>query len=65
VKNPPYPSVGAYLYAAGRSAMAHASADPLVDPDLLDDTYRINKDLIVIEALVERYVVAVLNLPEH
>jgi hypothetical protein len=61
---PPYPTVGAYLYAAGRSALAHAYADPLVDPDLMDDTYRINLDLILVEALVERYMVGALNLPE-
>jgi hypothetical protein len=60
-----YTSVGDYLYGAGRSALAHASAQPLVDPDLLDDTYRINKDLIVVEALVERYMTAALNLPER
>ena len=59
-----YPTTGAYLYAAGRSALAHAFAPPFVDPDLMDDTYRINRDLIVVEALVERYMTAVLNLPE-
>lgn len=61
----PYSSVGAYLYAAGRSALAHAFAPPFVDPDLMDDTYRINRDLIVVEELVDRYMTAALGLPEH
>lgn len=60
----PYSSVGAYLYAAGRSALAHAFAPPFVDPDLMDDTYRINRDLIVVEALVDRYMTTAFNLPE-
>jgi methylamine utilization protein MauJ len=60
----PYSSVGAYLYAEGRGALAHAFAPPFVDPDLMDDTYRINRDLILVEALVERYMVGALNLPD-
>jgi hypothetical protein len=60
----PYSSVGAYLYAAGRGALAHAFAPPFVDPDLMNDTYRINLDLILVEALVEQYMTVALNLPE-
>ena len=60
----PYSSIGAYLYAAGRGALAHAFAPPFVDPDLMDDTYRINRDLILVEALVERYMTAELNLDD-
>jgi hypothetical protein len=62
---PEYANVGGYLYAAGRNALAHAFTAPFVDPDLVDDTYRINRDLIVVEALVERYMTRVLHLPDR
>lgn len=60
---PPYQTVGDYLYAAGRSALAHAFAPPFIDPDVMDHTYRINLDLIVVEGLVERYMTEELRLP--
>lgn len=43
--------IGVYLYAAGRSAVAHANADPVVDPDRPEDTLRLQRDLPLIKAL--------------
>ncbi len=45
--------VGNYLYVSGRCAVAHAYADPVVNPDNPEDTRRLNADLPVIKALVE------------
>jgi len=58
-----YKSVGDYLYAAGRSALAHSSRPPLIDPDEFNDTYRINLDLPVIEQLLRLYMERELGLP--
>lgn len=34
-----------YLYKSGRCAVAHAFADPIVDPDDVSDLHRLSKDL--------------------
>ena len=57
--------VGAYLYYAGRSALAHAFQPPLIDPDVFDDTYRINLDLPVVEELIELYMEQGLGLRRY
>jgi len=43
--------VGAYLYESGRCAIAHAFAEPLVDPEDPEDLVRLHSDLPVIRAL--------------
>jgi hypothetical protein len=45
--------IPAYLYASGRCAVAHAYAQPLIDPDDPGDLLRLRKDLPVIRALAE------------
>jgi hypothetical protein len=45
--------VAAYLYESGRCAVAHAFAEPVVDPDDPKDTARLIQDLPVIQALAE------------
>ena len=45
--------LGAYLYASGRCAVAHAYASPLADPDSPEDTERLTADLPVARALAE------------
>ncbi|MFQ5849851.1 MAG: methylamine utilization protein MauJ [Candidatus Binatia bacterium] len=57
--------IGHYLYDSGRSALAHAFQPPLIDPDLFDDTYRINLDLPVLEELVKLYMERELGLPVY
>jgi hypothetical protein len=57
------PDVGSYLYRAGRSALAHAAVPPVVDPDVMEDTQRINLDLPLITAMVELYMECELALP--
>src|SRR6267378_1326276 len=47
------PDVAQYLYESGRCAVAHAFADPLVDPDDLTDLRRLSADLDVVRALAE------------
>jgi len=59
------PDVGAYLYRAGRSALAHAAVPPVVDPDILEDTHRINLDLPLLTAIVELYMERELALPGY
>lgn len=57
--------VGDYLYNAGRSALAHAFQSPLIDPDVFDDTYRINLDLPLVEELVKLYIEQELGVPRY
>jgi len=45
------PDVAAYLYESGRCAVAHAFAEPVVDPDDPGDERRLKSDLPVIRAL--------------
>ena len=59
------PDVGVYLYHAGRSALAHAALPPVVDPDVMEDTHRINLDLPLLTAMVELYMERELALPCH
>lgn len=43
--------IGAYLYQSGRCAVAHASVDPIVDPDNPEDFFRLSEDMPVVRAL--------------
>jgi hypothetical protein len=45
--------IGRYLYESGRCAVAHAYAEPLVDPEDPDDAERLQKDLPLIQVLAE------------
>jgi len=47
------PDVPRYLYDQGRCAIAHAYADPIVDPDDVSDLRRLSEDLHIIKALAE------------
>jgi hypothetical protein len=40
-----------YLYKSGRCAVAHAFADPVVDPDDITDLHRLSKDLWLMQNL--------------
>lgn len=40
-----------YLYKSGRCAVAHAFADPIVDPDDISDLHRLSKDLPLMRKL--------------
>jgi hypothetical protein len=50
------PNLGEYLYASGRCAVAHAFADPVVNPDDSTDTLRLVRDLPVARALAEYFI---------
>jgi hypothetical protein len=54
--------VATYLYESGRCAVAHAFAEPVVDPDDPKDTKRLSQDLPVIQALAEFVIDAELKL---
>src|SRR4051794_3050659 len=43
--------IGKYLYEAGRCAVAHAGANPTVDPENPEDIERLTKDLPLIRAM--------------
>ncbi len=45
--------VATYLYKSGRCAVAHASFDPVVDPDDLSDLRRLSQDIWIIKAVAE------------
>ena len=40
-----------YLYKSGRCAVAHAFADPIVDPDDVSDLHRLSEDLWLMQKL--------------
>ena len=49
-------SVGQYLYASGRCAVAHASEAPRVDPDDPDDLNRLREDMPLMRALARLFI---------
>ena len=51
--------IGKHLYESGRCAVAHAKADPIINPDDPRDARRLDAELPIIEAL------AVLAIQEH
>ena len=57
------PDVAQYLYESGRCAVAHAFADPLVDPDDLVHLHRLSEDLGVAQALAEYLISNELYVP--
>jgi hypothetical protein len=57
--------VAQYLYESGRCAVAHAFADPLVDPDDLTDLRRLSADLDVVRALAEHLIEHELYVPRY
>ena len=57
------PDVAQYLYESGRCAVAHAFADPLVDPDDLVHLRRLSEDLGVAQTLAEYLIANELHVP--
>ena len=57
--------VAAYLYESCRCAVAHASSEPLIDPDDLTDLRRLSADLEVVQALAEYFIKYELNVPDY
>jgi hypothetical protein len=47
------PDVPKYLYESGRCAVAHAYADPIVDPDDVSDLRRLSEDLYIVKEIAE------------
>ena len=47
------PDVPKYLYESGRCAIAHAYADPIVDPDDVSDLRRLSEDLYIVKEIAE------------
>jgi hypothetical protein len=45
--------IGGYLYESGRCAVAHAFDDPIVNPEDLQDTERLARDMPLVKALAE------------
>lgn len=59
------PDVAKYLYESGRCAVAHAFADPLVDPDDLTHLHRLSADEDIVRCLAEFLIVHELNVPDY
>jgi hypothetical protein len=56
--------VAEYLYVSCRCAVAHASSDPLIDPDDLTDLHRLSADLDIVQALAEYLIKYELKVPD-
>lgn len=54
--DPTRETAGGYLYVSNRCAIAHANADPLIDPDDPDDRQRLVNDLPMVKALAEHFI---------
>jgi hypothetical protein len=52
------PDAAKYLYESGRCAVAHAYADPIVDPDDVADLRRLSEDVYIIKEIAE-YLIAI------
>lgn len=50
------PDVPKYLYESGRCAIAHAYADPIVDPDDVSDLRRLSEDLYIVKEIAEHLI---------
>jgi methylamine utilization protein MauJ len=46
--------IGAHLFESGRCAIAHASRQPIVDPDKPDDMRRLSSELPIMRALAQK-----------
>ena len=46
-----YDKAADYLWKSGRCAVAHAFADPIVDPDDVTDLHRLSEDLWLMQNL--------------
>lgn len=57
--------VGEYLYVSGRCAVAHAFADPVVDPENPEDRRRLNSDLPLIKALAAHLIEYEMGVKSH
>jgi len=61
-----YEKTGEYIYKSGRCAVAHATVgDTIVDPDIPEDKIRLEKDLIVVQALAQEYIRSVHCVPNE
>jgi hypothetical protein len=56
------PDVPKYLYESGRCAIAHAYADPIVDPDDVSDLRRLSQDLYIVKEIAEHLIEAELKV---
>lgn len=45
-----------YLYESGRCAIAHAYADPIIDPDDVSDLRRLSEDLYIVKEIAEHLI---------
>lgn len=55
--------VGAHLYRSGRMAIAHAKADPIINPDDAADYDRIFGELPIMRGLAELAIETILDVP--
>lgn len=59
------PDVATYLYESGRCAVAHAFADPLIDPDDLTHLHRLSADEGIVRCLAEYLIEHELCVPDY
>ena len=50
------PDISQYLYESGRCAIAHAYADPIIDPDDVSDLRRLSEDLYIVKEIAEHLI---------
>lgn len=58
-------NVGHYMYVQGRCAVAHASSNPLVNPDLYTDRLRLESDFPLMKELAALFIEYELGIPSQ
>ena len=57
--------VGHYMYVQGRCAVAHASSNPLEDPDIFSDRLRLKSDFPLMKELAALFIEQELGVPSE
>lgn len=59
------PDISKYLYESGRCAIAHAYADPIIDPDDVSDLRRLSEDLYIVKEIAEHLIASELKVSRY
>jgi hypothetical protein len=59
------PDIGDYLWKQGRNAIAHAYADPILDPDLPTDRAAATRDADLMQGLAEVFIQEEMGVPSQ
>jgi hypothetical protein len=59
------PDIGEYLWREGRNAIAHANADPILDPDIPTDRTVVTRDADLMQGIAEVFIQEEMGVPSQ